>query len=69
MPNRLFQSLSLLFAVGVMAGCGNKGELFLPDEPQLPEQLEATGKLIDDTLRNASEDSGTTKKKTLPIEP
>ena len=39
MSERLPASLCLLFAVLLLSACGNKADLFLPDDPQLSEDL------------------------------
>ncbi len=71
MLKRLNMSSALVVALGLLSGCGNKGDLFLPDEAQLPEQIEAAGRLFEESLPTESEadDTVTTKKKAPVVEP
>ena len=43
MSERLPACLCLLFAVALLSACGNKGDLFLPEDPQLSEDLNSLG--------------------------
>ena len=65
MSKRLPACMCLLFAVALLSACGNKGDLFLPEDPQLSEDLNSLGQsgevtdgVSDETSDEAGEEAG-----------
>ncbi|MFK7995106.1 MAG: lipoprotein [Granulosicoccus sp.] len=55
--------LCVFFAVLILAGCGNKGELFLPPDLQLVKELEIANERIIESEEGNTDEAETVKKK------
>jgi len=63
MPRPSIAFLSVVLVPFCLAGCGNKGELYLPPDLLLAEKLEAVNERINDADVEADDEPDTDKQK------
>ncbi|MFK7859121.1 MAG: lipoprotein [Granulosicoccus sp.] len=60
---------SVLIGSSILLGCGNKGDLFLPPDPRLAEELEAASERINEYGAELTNEEQPDKKKRDPEQP